>query len=26
VVVARDPQEAFAALRTEWDMVKQQWK
>jgi len=25
-VVARDPQEAFAALRTEWDMVKQQWK
>jgi hypothetical protein len=25
-VVARDPQEAMLALRTEWDMVKQQWK
>jgi hypothetical protein len=25
-VVARDPQEALVALRTEWEMVKQQWK
>jgi len=25
-VVARDPQEALTALRTEWEIVKQQWK
>jgi hypothetical protein len=25
-LVARDPQEAVAALRTEWELLKQQWK
>jgi hypothetical protein len=25
-IVARDPQEGLAALRTEWEILKQQWK
>jgi hypothetical protein len=26
IVSAREPQEAVAALKTEWEMIKQQWK
>jgi hypothetical protein len=25
-IVARDPQEGLTALRTEWEILKQQWK